>query len=88
MGNHAFAMLLAASLSACMVGPDYQRPEVEIPPAWRLGATEAGEISNIAWWEQFQDPALSTLVRTALESNKDLQIMHADNDAASNSVRA
>src|SRR5882762_499702 len=82
IGNHAFAMLLAASLSACMVGPDYQRPEVEIPPAWRLGATEAGEISNIAWWEQFQDPALSTLVRTALENNKDLQIATASVDQA------
>src|SRR5437879_4401343 len=76
------ALLLAAPLSACMVGPDYRRPEVEIPPAWRLGATEAGEISNIAWWEQFQDPALSTLVRTALENNKDLQIATASVDQA------
>src|SRR5258706_10635123 len=81
-GNHALALLLAASLSACMVGPDYLRPEVEVPPAWRLGAAEAGEISNIAWWEQFQDPALSTLVRTALENNKDLQIATATVDQA------
>src|SRR5713226_5765470 len=82
MGNHALTLLLAASLSACMIGPDYRRPEVEIPPAWRLAAAEAGEISNIAWWEQFQDPALSTLVRTALENNKDLQIATASVDQA------
>src|SRR5258705_4577745 len=81
-GNHALALLLAASLSACMVGPDYWRPEVEVPAAWRLGAAEAGEISNIAWWEQFQDPALSTLVRTALENNKDLHIATASVDQA------
>ncbi|HEY2969481.1 MAG TPA: efflux transporter outer membrane subunit, partial [Casimicrobiaceae bacterium] len=66
----------------CMVGPDYRRPEVEVPAAWRLGETEAGEISNIAWWDQFQDPALSDLVRTALANNKDLEIATANVDQA------
>jgi len=76
------ALLLAAPLSACMVGRDYRRPEVEVPVAWRLGATEAGEISNIAWWDQFQDPVLSNLVRTALANNKDLEIATANVDQA------
>jgi len=76
------ALLLAAPLSACMVGPDYRRPEVEVPVAWRLGATEASEISNIAWWDQFQDPVLSSLVRTALANNKDLEIATANVDQA------
>jgi multidrug efflux system outer membrane protein len=80
--NGAVALLLAVPLSACMVGPDYRRPEVEVPVAWRLGAVEAGEISNIAWWEQFQDPMLSNLVRTALENNKDLEIATANVDQA------
>jgi len=80
--NGAVALLLAVPLSACMVGPDYRRPEVEVPVAWRLGPTEAGEISNIAWWDQFQDPALSQLVRTALENNKDLAIATANVDQA------
>jgi multidrug efflux system outer membrane protein len=75
-------LLLAAPLSACMVGPDYRRPEVEVPAGWRLGATEAGEISNIAWWDQFQDPVLSNLVRTALANNKDLEIATANVDQA------
>jgi multidrug efflux system outer membrane protein len=76
------ALLLAMPLSACMVGPDYRRPEVEVPAAWRLGATEASEISNIAWWDQFQDPVLSSLVRTALANNKDLEIATANVDQA------
>src|SRR5256885_9310359 len=76
------ALLLAVPLSACMVGPDYRRPEVDVPAAWRLGATEAGEISNIAWWDQFQDPVLSSLVRTALANNKDLAIAIANVDQA------
>src|ERR1700720_2153794 len=80
--NSALALLLAMPLSACMVGPDYKRPDIEVPSAWRLGATEAGEISNIAWWEQFQDPVLSSLVRTALENNRDLEIATANVDQA------
>ena len=74
--------MLVASLSACMVGPDYRRPEVDVPAAWRLGATEAVEIANIAWWDQFQDPVLSELVRTALANNKDLEIATASVDQA------
>ena len=78
----AVALLLAVPLSACMVGPDYRRPEVEVPAAWRLGETEAGILSNIAWWDQFEDPALSDLVRTALANNKDLKIATANVDQA------
>jgi len=80
--NGAIALVLVASLSACMVGPDYRRPEVDVPAAWRLGATEAVEIANIAWWDQFQDPVLSELVRTALANNKDLEIATANVDQA------
>ena len=80
--NRAVALLLALPLSACMVGPDYRRPEIHVPASWRLGATEAHEISNIAWWDQFQDPVLSSLVRTALTSNKDLAIATANVDQA------
>ena len=53
-----------------------------MPAAWRLGAAEAGEISNIAWWDQFQDPVLSDLVRTALANNKDLKVATANVDQA------
>jgi multidrug efflux system outer membrane protein len=80
--NCAIAFLLAMPLSACMVGPDYRRPEVDVPTAWRLEEAEAREISNIAWWDQFQDPVLSDLVRTALANNKDLKIATANIDAA------
>jgi multidrug efflux system outer membrane protein len=65
-----------------MVGPDYRRPEVDVPASWRLGATEAQQISNIVWWDQFQDPVLSNLVQTALANNKDLAIATANVDQA------
>src|SRR5207245_5378788 len=80
--NGAVSPVPVRSLFSCMVGPDYRRPEVDVPAAWRLGATEAVEIANIAWWDQFQDPVLSELVRTALANNKDLEIATASVDQA------
>jgi outer membrane protein, multidrug efflux system len=77
------AVSLVLSLGACTVGPDYRRPEIEVPATWRLGDAEASRISNIAWWDQFEDPVLSQLVRTALANNKDLEIATANVDQAS-----
>jgi len=76
------ALAFGLALSACTVGPDYHRPDIDVPPAWRLGMTEAEAISNVAWWDQFQDAALSDLVRTALANNKDLKIATANIDEA------
>lgn len=76
------ACLLTAPLAACMVGPDYKRPSIETPAAWRVADLEAAEISNVAWWDQFQDPVLSKLVRDALQGNKDLAIATANVDQA------
>src|SRR5262249_18726586 len=75
-------LLVGAALSACTVGPDYRRPDVDVPSAWRLGPTEAAEISNVSWWDQFRDPVLSNLVRTALANNKDLKIATANVEQA------
>ncbi len=71
-------LLLGGVLSGCTVGPDYRRPDIDVPAGWRLESTQAEQISNVAWWDQFQDPALSELVRTALANNKDLKIATAN----------
>jgi outer membrane protein, multidrug efflux system len=64
-------------LPACAVGPDYQRPPVDLPNAYR-GATAVGmpapSVGDLAWWELFQDPALQDLIRGALAANHDLQV--------------
>ena len=60
-------------LSGCMIGPDYQRPELEVPAQF-IGTVEEGEsLANLGWWELFQDPQLDELVRVALEQNRDLR---------------
>ena len=78
----ALAMVAAASMASCTVGPDYRRPDIDVPAAWRLDTAEATQISNIAWWDQFEDPVLSNLVRVALANNKDLKIATANVDQA------
>jgi len=57
-----------------MLGPDYNRPDVDVPESWRLTLEKATAVANVPWWEQFQDPILNQYVQTALEKNKDLKI--------------
>ncbi len=69
-----FSILLASALAGCTVGPDYKRPGVEAPPAWRYAAETTGSLADLGWWEVFQDAVLQGYIRTALEENKDLQV--------------
>ncbi|MER2516863.1 efflux transporter outer membrane subunit [Candidatus Accumulibacter phosphatis] len=77
MRKTMIAALLALLASGCMIGPDYLRPQVETPPAWRLDTQTANELANTAWWKQFDDPVLDDLVSTALHNNHDLLIATA-----------
>ena len=63
--------------AGCLVGPDYERPKVDVPQAWRLSEKAAKAVSNPAWWEQYGDPILNDLVKSALEDNQDLKIATA-----------
>ena len=63
----------AVGLAGCMVGPDYQRPDLDVPAQF-LGTLAEGEtLANVDWWQLFQDPQLNELVRVALEQNRDLR---------------
>jgi outer membrane protein, multidrug efflux system len=77
MSNKIACLILALSLSACSIGPNYQRPDIDSPNAWRLESKEADNLVNTAWWEQFADPVLNDLVSMALKENKDVKIAAA-----------
>lgn len=64
-------------LSACAVGPDYDRPEIDSPQAWRFETVGAKEIINYEWWQQFEDPVLDELIAIALQENIDVRIAAA-----------
>ena len=78
-----FAICLAGALAAtlgCKQGPDYARPEVPTPEAFRgLEQSspldgEATSFGDLEWIEMFGDPVLQELVRTALQENYDVRI--------------
>ena len=65
--------------SGCMVGPDYKRPELALPPFYRGAeaqppAAPAETFGDLKWWNVFPDPDLQALIRTALAQNYDLRI--------------
>jgi len=75
------ALLLALILeAACTVGPDYQRPKVEVPaafkeappPGWKE-AQPRDEISKGDWWVVFGDPVLDALEKEATSANQSLK---------------
>ena len=77
MRKAALSVMLALALTGCMVGPDYKRPTVDTPQAWRFEDKEARDLTNTAWWEQFGDPVLNELIAAALQENKDIKVAAA-----------
>jgi multidrug efflux system outer membrane protein len=70
-------LLLAVVLApGCRVGPNYRRPAVSAPPAFRgaQGAAQQASLADVPWWEVFHDETLKKLVTTALANNYDLAI--------------
>jgi multidrug efflux system outer membrane protein len=77
------AAALATSLAAgCVVGPDYRRPVVETPAAYIYEPKDAAETANTAWWRQFNDPVLDTLIAEALAHNLNVKVAAANVDQA------
>ncbi|MGH8576591.1 MAG: efflux transporter outer membrane subunit [Gammaproteobacteria bacterium] len=72
-----FEFAWAVLLSGCTVGPDYVRPDLDLPKTFRFEEREARDLANTAWWNQFRDPVLAELIRIALVENKDLRIATA-----------
>jgi multidrug efflux system outer membrane protein len=75
------SLTVAAFVSACTVGPNFVKPTVEAPPAWRISYSQAVDVANTRWWEQFNDPVLTSLIESALRENRDLVIAAARVDA-------
>lgn len=60
-------------LVGCAVGPDYQRPKVEVPIHFGLMESWLDTSApKAAWWRTFNDTKLNLLVEQALKQNLDV----------------
>lgn len=59
-------------IAGCAVGPKYARPDIKSPSSYQQESAKADSITNLKWWEVFQDSALQGLINIALKENKDL----------------
>ena len=68
-------VVTAGLVSGCAVGPNYARPEVPTPAAFRADTAPAdlASLADVKWFELFKDERLQELIRTALVQNFDLR---------------
>jgi multidrug efflux system outer membrane protein len=74
--------LSVALLSGCAIGPNYKRPPVDTPPAYRsetpaAAPADSTSLADLPWWEVFQDPALKGLIEESLTNSYDIRIVAA-----------
>ncbi len=77
-----FSLVIAASLTGCMMGPDYRRPVVDMPQSFQYEDKDARDTVNTPWWQQFRDPVLDGLIAEALANNKSVKIAAANIEQA------
>ncbi|WP_158583392.1 efflux transporter outer membrane subunit [Salinisphaera sp. Q1T1-3] len=72
----ALILCAAALLAGCAVGPDYERPDMDLPQS-QLDSTllSADQQQKLAyWWTRYKDPTLNKLIDQALDSNLDIAL--------------
>jgi outer membrane protein, multidrug efflux system len=71
------ALVMSGVLSGCTVGPNYKRPVVDTPSAYRSAeapaASDAQSLADQQWSAVFQDQALQALIQRALAQGYDVR---------------
>lgn len=76
-------LLVSALLAGCSVGPDYVRPSVDVPAAyreaagWKVAEPQDEQAARSAWWEFFADPLLNELVAQVAIGNQNIRAAEA-----------
>jgi len=76
-------LVAAALLGACAVGPDYQRPAVQVPASYKESfagwktAEPRDHLPGEAWWKSYGDARLDELQAQAASANQNIQLAEA-----------
>nr|WP_231378469.1 efflux transporter outer membrane subunit [Bordetella sp. FB-8] len=80
----AIALVACAQLCACAVGPDYRRPEIPVPaaykelPGWKQADPDAAQAPKGQWWLAFHDRLLDELEPQVQVSNQTVRQSYAN----------
>jgi NodT family efflux transporter outer membrane factor (OMF) lipoprotein len=85
LGTQKLAFICMVSvffLGGCAVGPRYQRPPAEVPPAYKeAGNWKTAQPNEVSlrgnWWEIFQDSQLNALEQQVNISNQNIKAAQA-----------
>ncbi len=79
-------LFAAALLAGCVAGPNYRRPAIDSPAAFRAAppvpSATATSLADLKWFDVFKDERLQELERVALQQNYDLRDAAARVEAA------
>jgi NodT family efflux transporter outer membrane factor (OMF) lipoprotein len=78
--SRILTVLMAGTLAACAVGPDYKGPPIVKEQNTRFvrgSAVEGPQVPDPKWWLQLHDPLLSDLIERALKSSPSVDVATA-----------
>ena len=68
------------ALSGCTVGPDYEKPKIDVSKNWsetNINKTKVEDVASkeksVEWWKEFKDPLLNKLITKAKSQNLTLK---------------
>lgn len=68
------AFAIGTAVTGCSPAKYCAEPDLKLPDAFGPGATDSVTIADLEWWNLYTDTLLQSLIRQALEYNKDMLI--------------
>ena len=81
------AVLSLVAVAACTLGPDYKRPQLELPAQYSEPAPAQTQALLPQWWQLYRDTTLDGLIDTAQKANADVRLAAARVQEAEGALR-
>jgi outer membrane protein TolC len=71
--------IVSVLLTSCAVGPDYKKPDIDMPGAYHKQQTVSEDATTddfkalAKWWTHLDDPLLTRLIDAAVAKNRDFK---------------
>ncbi len=81
--GYGFVIAVFVLLAGCAVGPNYKRPTVDTPAAYRTAGSDTNAASgtnsfaDLGWWNVYDDPQLRAYIAEALTNSWDIKVAAA-----------